>query len=514
VSSIINTLANFWLSPLWLLGLLAVTIPLVIHLFSKSKAPLISFAQFALIPIQQSRVANAMRIRQWLLLALRVFILIMLSLLLAQCAKPAKDNSKVEYLLVSNDWLATSNQQQKQTLLNRFNQTSDTSERRLVRLGLNKLNTVIKGTNNDDYISSEQGLLTLSVLNPDKVTKQHSVRPQLTIWQQVADFYATHTTITPANIQVFTTDRLALFDNEQVAVPAQIKWHILKKENAAKNSLKSTILLLLTQKNQEQADYIRAALSAINTQREHKIQFDLAQLATFSAWAELSRYDWIFYLANGQPSTESRTRLSQYVQGGGQLLLVAADALEQGNWQVSSNISSPANSDIKLTQMGEPPKVLLAKKDRGADTQKKEVTKVIWQTDEGQTVLDSVTDSHSETPGQVLRFHSRFEPNWSNWVTQLDFPFTLDSILNRQAYRDEFSTNARLHTTQITAGASQAQLPPISQNIRLSKALNRQREKSNHHWLLIMLVGAFCLERVWAEFGVKTSRVDGRTNEG
>ena len=544
MTNILNALASAWLSPWWLLGILACVIPLAIHFFSKSKAPLISFSQFALIPVKQSTIPNAMRLSEWLLLALRMVILLLLSLLLAQCVKPTKDDNKVEYFIVSHDWLATANQQQKKTFIKGFNQRDKVTEKRLILLDGSEGSFDPDMTANNDYQSStgykstHQGPITLATLDIDDLSRGRILPGdlQLTIWQQVANFSATHPNVLPANIQVFSTNHLAQFNNERVAVPAQIKWHILKTTDVPNNKLISKILLLTSDKKQPQVDYLRAAFNAINTRSEREIQSDVALLTTFSGWTELAHYDWVFYLGEVSPSPVSLSNLNQYVQNGGQLFLTALEKHKQGTWLVIAPHTSvsgsifdvginPSTEDItnpiKLSQIGAPATMLPFLHNVNPDAKEE----ILWQTPDQQNVLTRTTFSPQKKNGQVIKFHSRFETNWTDWVTHLDFPFALDSLLNERPYRESYLNNALITEAQITsdiapnhaktndmnsADRSQIKHTGELQNQSLEQNFNqaqfyRSSEDDIHFWLLTLLIAAFCAERVWSEYKPKAS---------
>ena len=234
MTGIVSALSNMLLSPLWLLGMLAVAIPIGIHFFSKSKAPLISFAQYALIPVRQSTVPNAVRLSQWLLLLLRILILVLLSLLLAQCIKQTADDSETHYFLVSQDWLLSAQDNDKQILLNAFNQARSNTSSRLI-LSSQRQNQAL-----DDQTLLTAGLLDKLVsTNGNGTQKDTEAKAPLSIWQKVADFMFLHPSITPNNVHVFTTDRLSQFNGDKPAMYDTVNWHIAQIKNSEKTPLKS-----------------------------------------------------------------------------------------------------------------------------------------------------------------------------------------------------------------------------------------------------------------------------------
>ena len=485
-----------------------------------------------------------MRLSEWLLLALRIVILLLLSLLLAQCVKPTENDNKVKYFIVSHDWLAAANQQQKKTFIKGFNQLEKETEKRLILLDDSEGSFDPDMTANNGYQSgngyksNHQEAITLATLDIDDLLRDRILPGdlQLTIWQQVANFSATHPNVLPANIQVFATNHLAQFNNERVAVPAQIKWHILKTTDVPNNKLISKILLLSNDTKQPQVDYLRAAFNAINTRSEREIQFDVALLTTFSGWTELARYDWVFYLGEVIPNPVSLSNLNQYVQNGGQLFLTALEKHKQGTWLVIAPHTSmrgsifdigrnPSTKDItspiKLSQIGEPATMLPFLQKVNPDAKEE----ILWQTPDQQNVLTRTTFSPQKKNGQVIKFYSRFETNWTDWVTHLDFPFALDSLLNERPYRESYLNRAQITEAQITsdiapnhakksdvntADRSQIKHTGELQNKSLEQNFNqaqfyRRSEDDIHFWLLTLLLAAFCTERVWSEYKPKAS---------
>jgi Aerotolerance regulator N-terminal/von Willebrand factor type A domain len=73
----------FFLHPIYLYGLLAATVPLLIHLLNRRKLKRIRFPAVRFVLLSQKRIARSYRLRHWLLLALRTLAIILLALLLA-----------------------------------------------------------------------------------------------------------------------------------------------------------------------------------------------------------------------------------------------------------------------------------------------------------------------------------------------------------------------------------------------------------------------------------------------
>lgn len=73
----------FFVYPIFLFGLAAASLPLVIHLLNRRKLNRIRFPAVRFILMSQKRISRSYRLRHWLLLALRTLAVVLLALLLA-----------------------------------------------------------------------------------------------------------------------------------------------------------------------------------------------------------------------------------------------------------------------------------------------------------------------------------------------------------------------------------------------------------------------------------------------
>lgn len=82
-----------FLNPFLLLGLLAIAIPLIIHLIQLRKPKKVRFSTLAFFQSLQESTLRHIRIKQWLLLAIRTLALLLLALALARPLLPAGSGS-------------------------------------------------------------------------------------------------------------------------------------------------------------------------------------------------------------------------------------------------------------------------------------------------------------------------------------------------------------------------------------------------------------------------------------
>src|ERR671915_139966 len=73
----------FFLYPIYLFGLLAASLPILIHLLNRRRLKRVRFPAVRFVLLSQKRISRSYRLRHWLLLALRTLAVIVLALLLA-----------------------------------------------------------------------------------------------------------------------------------------------------------------------------------------------------------------------------------------------------------------------------------------------------------------------------------------------------------------------------------------------------------------------------------------------
>ena len=107
-------------SPALLLGLLCLIIPILIHLFNKSRGRLVKFGSIELLRKLKTSQVRQVKIYRWLLLILRLCIFALATLLIAELwfnSTAIKDNAR--QVLVSKPWLKYAQQDEIERLFSR-----------------------------------------------------------------------------------------------------------------------------------------------------------------------------------------------------------------------------------------------------------------------------------------------------------------------------------------------------------------------------------------------------------
>lgn len=205
--------------PMMLWGLLALLIPIIIHLFSRSKHKQLLFSTLSLFPNLPPINRKQIKVTQWRLLLLRLLLITAIVLLLAGTHFGNKNLDVAEIHLVTDDWLASANQQQRNELIEQLTVSNDGSQSSVYSLGSSKLLT-------ENDILNDKPALAYSATN---------------VWQTVAQWFIQNIA-SNQKITIHTTNRLSQFVGEPVGLPSQIHWSIIAPETSS-GSKQDTVTL-------------------------------------------------------------------------------------------------------------------------------------------------------------------------------------------------------------------------------------------------------------------------------
>lgn len=229
-------------SPLAMLGLLALLIPLIIHLLSKARPRVVAFAHIAFIKVKTTPLLRQFRLTQLMLLCLRMLLIILATLILAQLYwHNVWDSTKQQpnsHILLTEDWLHHATDIEKRTLTDQ----------------VNNANVVLVSTKNRNINKTQLAQLSTNNLQT----------PALNIWSKVADYSAQ----LPADeqITVYTTNRLKQFIGGTVPLPKGVHWKV--KTIPVKSIIQpysANIKVIYDNSSESLLIYLRAAFEVINT---------------------------------------------------------------------------------------------------------------------------------------------------------------------------------------------------------------------------------------------------------
>ena len=234
-------------SPLAMLGLLSLFIPLAIHLLSKARPHVVAFAHIAFIKVKTSPVLRQLRLTQLILLGIRMLMLLLATLILAQLYWHNTHQQGNSHILLTEDWLNHASDTEKQTLID---QVSDSD-------------LMLLSTKNRDINKTD-----IAQWSPD--SRQ---TPTLNIWSKVAD-YSAHL---PADtlITVYTTNRLKQFIGGKIPLDKQVEWQVkVIPVQSATQQYSANIEVIYDDASEPLLVYLRAAFKVINTHESFTVKVD------------------------------------------------------------------------------------------------------------------------------------------------------------------------------------------------------------------------------------------------
>ncbi len=242
------------LYPLALLSALAIAIPLAIHLFNRAKPKTLLFGSVHLIPRTAQQPINQLHLQQRRLLAVRIGLIALLALFLAQVLNhnPAKHVTPKPIVLVTHDWLVNASTQDKQALAK--------------------------------VIESQQSYVLARELQPLAVDDMQSgatfeqVSPQqnINLWAMLA----LHLNRWPPEQQwqVYTTDHARQFVGAKTPLYDNISWHVLQypKTDSVKTfetDSPMSVTLVYDDDSQDALQHWQGALSILMENGFHSLSY-------------------------------------------------------------------------------------------------------------------------------------------------------------------------------------------------------------------------------------------------
>jgi hypothetical protein len=231
-------------SPLAMLGLLTLLIPLGIHLLSKARPRVIAFAHIAFIKVKTSPVLRQLRLTQLILLGLRMCMLILATLILAQLYWPNTNQQTTSHILLTEDWL---------------NHATDTEIQILIEQA-NSAELMLISTKNRSIDKDELA----------QWPTNSQLAPLLNIWSKVANYTAALSV--NEVVSVYTTNRLKQFIGAKIALSKPVEWHVktLPIEDMAQQ-YSMNIKVNYDDLSEPLLIYLRNAFEVINTHKNLRL---------------------------------------------------------------------------------------------------------------------------------------------------------------------------------------------------------------------------------------------------
>lgn len=552
--------------PVLLFALLSLAIPIFIHLFSHDKGQRIKVGSLQFFqspkPIQQTKI----QLVEKLLLFVRLLLLICATLLISQLwwqddnsslshkNNPEKkhvtnsannspqavdfDFSKDSVLLLSSRWLANANKQAKQALVDQA------KAKQLSTFFLHEQAEKAQAFNQATDFSTLAQLKPLTYEDIIEWPSEHSdisrvdhqVKPQVKpIWRSLLT--ASYQLPSNAVIEVFTDNSYAQFIGKMPNISQTLRWHMVNNDSS--KSIKHTlnqpisVTIIADAKRQYAQHQLIRALEVIKSQLLPNLMFEVIEnIQDFKNFQTnnldtINDNQWLFYLSSDQ---QNDVLINAFKQG----LSVFIDAQQEQEFSYNqeSTYSQEVMSDGDYLFSNFTLKKIESVTDVAGNNLTEQLAKqlllknsqlilgakqIIWRTASQQPLLtkqdyqvalnDKLTGREkSNTPefiqGQLIKFNSRFEKEWSDLAEQAQFVRVVLALLT-----DEIFTPLQANLAQILAQQldEKIQLNALLQNDSYLSFEQKTKlfdftKQPLTQWLAAILVVLWLMERLLSEY--------------
>lgn len=250
------------LAPAGLFGLLALAIPVAIHMISRGRGRRVLIGNIELVrATRQSRVTT-LRLTQWLLLVLRVSIVIVATLLLARLALQGIGPADANVSYVTPGWLRSATDAERAQLLS---------------------------------LEPAARVLTAGY-PPAKDYQQGIADPDYDVWPLLAERLSTLRHV--GTVDVYTEASIAAFGSHRPTLPNAISWHPAATA-AEPEALASRGVVIHDRDRADDVRRLDLALAALKRYRLPRLQWETC-LVDDGACRSRPR-DWVVWLADVEP---------------------------------------------------------------------------------------------------------------------------------------------------------------------------------------------------------------------
>jgi len=223
------------LAPAGLFGLLAIAIPVAIHLISRGRGRRVLIGNIGLVRAARQTRVTALRLTQWPLLLLRVAIIIVAALLLARLALQGIGSADADVSYVTPGWLRSATDAERAELLS--------PAARVLTAGYPEANGYEPGIADPDY----------------------------DVWPLLAERLSTvrHA----GTVDVYAEPSIAAFGRHRPRLPNEVNWH-LATAAAETEALESRGLVIHDPDRADDVRRLELALTALKRHRVPRLQWE------------------------------------------------------------------------------------------------------------------------------------------------------------------------------------------------------------------------------------------------
>ena len=493
-------------------ALLALLVPLILHLLSKRRAKLIKFANVALITMPELKNSQQIRLNQFWLLLLRMLLLIVSILLLAKVSLNEALISHEEVYLLSADWLNHSDKNERQQL-------------------------IVNSSNKPIYLLGQHTAL----INADEILTWQAPLTQPQAQNNLLALKVFTALFTPeTKLKLFVTDRANQYrvndKNTRLVLANTIDWQVKRTfpEHQKHYNNVMNVVIIYDQDRFADLKYFQQALNLIKQHIAPKLSlssFLNVELENSVSYQQtmLINPHWLFYLS----SKAIDNTVSNAIENGTNVIV---DGHVGG--KVDGNVTTE-KPELNLM----PDKRLVVDKDSSdllsaeavfyrraqalafAEQLKNnlisQTDEVLWQvTQKNGAALPLLTKSslsfYPQTSGdtvkvesEIYQLHSRFSPAWSNLLVSKQFPLLLQNLLFsswQNVQRQAQQTLSQKQISQLVVTDKNASLlaaknltTPRLKNITTLNVQQPAKRNDYTELLMVLLLLLLIVERIVSE---------------
>ncbi len=251
------------LAPAGLFGLLALAIPVAIHLISRGRGRRVLIGNIELVRAARQTRVTSLRLTQWLLLLLRVLIVIVAALLLARLALQGIGSVDEDASYVTPGWLRAASGAERAELLD--------PDARVLTAGYPLAQGYEPGIADPDY----------------------------DIWPLLAERLSTlrHA----GTVDVYTEPGIAAFGRHRPKLPNAVSWHVASSA-AETEAPESRGLVIHDPARADDVRRLGLALAALQRHRVPRLQWQACLVDDATCTGQPR--DWVMWLADAEPPND------------------------------------------------------------------------------------------------------------------------------------------------------------------------------------------------------------------
>lgn len=392
-----------FLQPPALWALTALAIPILIHLFNRSRGRLVKIGHIDLIRNARKRKVTELKPSDWLLLLLRICLFAVAALLLAGLALPGLSSSDKATAYVSPAWLLNAQPQAVADLMMRYSD-QQTTRIFLLQEDFPVLDSQLAGRLRHDNTATAK-VSNIWPLLADRLSLEHH----------------------QGDVEVYAVDHLAQFGQLRPSLPTGVSWNLSHLDQShASSPVAVTAIVAYDANRKADAEVFDAAFRSLKAHRLAGLRWKLIGVEALAT--EQQEADWLILLSEHTiDSNLFNTMKSAKV--------VLTDAYGE-----------PGNSTSQLLRLPFYP------------FSEFRVNRTGSSVDELRTLLALPNDQAVFQQGgtgssREIHFNSRFHPAWSSIAVQPEFPELLLQLLMADELQQLSFAGASVMSAQLEAAS-------------------------------------------------------------